>query len=360
MPANSKLVAFLRQDQVFSIPQTTLVGMLAAHGWSEREIYEAFAEQYRTVSGIDVPRRSGARAGAREAFFYLLLFGTLATWTIGFASLAFSLIDWRIPDPLFNGYAQAYERASMASSLAALLVAFPLFLLISRSVTKEAQQQPERLESPIRKWLTYMALVVAAGIFMGDLITAVSYLLRGELTTRFLFKFSIVLLLSAGVFFHYIGGLRKTEALPATRRWDHWMAAASAVAVTVLVVFGFFQLGRPSVQREIRADKQRVTQIYQTSTEISTYWTQHGGQLPQDIQQLQSDSVKALSVEGNFQYLAEKGSSYQLCARFAQPSDQLKNTPDSARWAHAAGRHCFTFDARNRTQPVSPPFALVD
>ena len=48
-----------------------------------------------------------------------------------------------------------------AESMASVLVAFPIFLLVSRSVLHDEALHPEKLGSPVRKWLTYMALVIA-------------------------------------------------------------------------------------------------------------------------------------------------------------------------------------------------------
>ena len=120
------------------IPQEALVGVLTAHGWPEREVYEALAQHYERLTGVAIPHRAGAGASAKEAFFYLLLFATLATWTTAFGYLAFALIDRWLADPLFNGYQQASDTYTITSCLAALIVAFPLYLAISRAVLREA------------------------------------------------------------------------------------------------------------------------------------------------------------------------------------------------------------------------------
>lgn len=196
MPADPKVVEFIEKALAAGIPSESLVGVLSARGWPEKEVYDALACHYQRLTGVEIPRRAGTGAAAREAFFYLLIFSTLATWTFGFGYLAFALIDRWLADALFNGYQQTYETYTITWSLAALIVAFPLYLLISRLVVRETAAHPEKLDSGIRKWLTYMALVIAAGIFMGDLITVLASLLRGEITSRFLAKSFVVLLLS--------------------------------------------------------------------------------------------------------------------------------------------------------------------
>ena len=205
-PRDPRIAAFLEKSHATGVPDTSLVGILVARGWREKDVYRALGDHYRTVLGMEIPQRSGSGASAKDAFFYLLIFSTLATWTIGFGSLAFDLIERWLADPLFSQYPGGYANYQITWSLAALLVAFPLYLLFSRAVLREAAEDPYKLDSGIRKWLTYLALVVAATVFMGDLICALAFLLRGELTSRFIAKSLVVLALSGGVFFYYYRG----------------------------------------------------------------------------------------------------------------------------------------------------------
>jgi len=92
-----------------------------------------------------------------------------------------------------------------------------LYLLTMRSILREVGLHPEKLESPVRKWLSYIALLIAAGVVVGDLITFLTYFLRGELTGRFMAKTSVVLVIAGGVFWYYLGSLQRGAA---TRKSD--------------------------------------------------------------------------------------------------------------------------------------------
>lgn len=350
MPADPRIGEFIEKALAAGIPHESLVGLLTARGWPEREVYDALADHYRSLTGVDVPRRAGAGASAKEAFFYLLIFSTLATWTIGLGCLAFALIDRWFADPLFSGYQQTFDTFTITSSLAALIVAFPIYLLISRSVLTETVTHPEKLESSIRKWLTYMALVIAASVFMGDLIAALAYLLRGELTSRFVAKAFVVLVLSGGVFFYYFGGVRKTDATPATLGRDRLMAGISAAIVALMIVLGFWQLGSPGTQRQFRADTQRVQQLFQLSTEVRNYWSAHTSQLPPNVDQLPGSGFVDPITRSPYEYHPRQGSEYDLCAVFARSSEHREITTDP--WIHPAGHHCFRLDAS--AQPRYP------
>lgn len=347
MSTDSRIAALIEKALAAGIPQQSLVGMLTARGWPEREIYEALAEHYERVTGMEIPKRAGAGAAAKEAFFYLLVFSTLATWTIALGALWFALIDrWRA-DPLFNGPGQAWDLTEVTWALAATLVAFPIYLLISRVVAGDVAAHPERQDSAVRKWLTYIALVVAACVFMGDLIDVLSYLLQGELTSQFIAKSLVVLALSGGVFVYYFGGLRKTDE-PAQRKGRDRIAAGVSTAFVALgVVLGFLQLGTPRVQREMRADNERVQQLFQLSNEIDNYWTAHGSQLPASLEEVPGGGrfVDPLT-RAPFEYRAEQGSQYALCARFARKSDTRGTAPGPDPWVHPSGHFCYQLDAK--------------
>jgi len=189
MNENASIQEFIKRAKEAGTPEQTIVGMLTVRGWPEKEVYEALANHYEQQVGMPIPHRLGSGTAAKDAFFYLLIFSTLATWTIGLGALAFTLIDRWLTDTLFsNSYGRAYDVYSAASSMASVFVAFPVYLLVTSAVLREEQVHPEKLESSVRKWLTYMALVIAACVFICDLIAALTYFLRGEMTSRFLPK----------------------------------------------------------------------------------------------------------------------------------------------------------------------------
>jgi hypothetical protein len=225
------------------------------------------------------------------------------------------------------------------------MVAYPIYLLITWAVVRDGAAHPEKLDSSIRKWLTYMALVVAAAVFMGDLIGALAYLLRGELTSRFIAKSLVVLTLSGGVFFYYYGGLRKSDGEPGRLSRDRLMAVVCSILVIAMVVLGFSQSGPPKAQRELRADSQRVQQLYQLSNRIRNYWSLHSSQLPTGMEQLSGPTIIDPIMHTPYEYHPKQGSEYQLCATFAHGSEGPDRPTGPNEWVHPAGHHCFSLDA---------------
>jgi len=78
-------------------------------------------------------------------------------------------------------------------------------------ILSETHRAPEKLESAVRNWLTYIALLLAAGVLIGDIVTFLAFYLRGEVTALFVAKVAVTLAISGGVFWYYLGSLRDTR-----------------------------------------------------------------------------------------------------------------------------------------------------
>jgi membrane protein YqaA with SNARE-associated domain len=205
------LHAFIDASKAKGATDDFLVDLLREQGWAAKDIYAAFGRYYQSLTGLPVPvRAGGAGEAARDAFLYLLAFSTLATWTIALGSLVFTYIDRWLPDPLVRrGYEGLYQ---VSSQMACIIVGFPIYLLVMRFILREVETRPEKLESGIRKWLTYIALLIAAGTVIGDLITFLTFFLQGDLTARFLLKVVTVVVIAGGVFGYYLESLKRGAA----------------------------------------------------------------------------------------------------------------------------------------------------
>ena len=208
---SESLIAFIEAASSKGASDEFLVSLLREEGWAAKDIYAAFARRYENLTGLAVPARAAAsREAARDAFLYLLGFSTLATWATALCSLLFTFIDQWLPDALAQ---QSYggSRYEVSSEMACLIVAFPIFLFVTRFTLRQWEGHPEKLESGVRKWLTYTALLIAAGVVIGDLIEFLAYFLRGELTTRFVLKVVTVLCIAGSIFWYYLDSLRGGE-----------------------------------------------------------------------------------------------------------------------------------------------------
>lgn len=209
-PLSSKptLIDFIQQARAQGASDEVIMQLLRSRGWSKQEVEAAYTQVYERLTGLTMPTPA-ARAGesARDAFLYLLSFATLAIWTQALGQIGFIVIDELLPDPLNRTYgSQAYL---LAGSIARLIIVFPVYLLLMRMITQDLQRHPDKYQSGVRVWLTYLALFIAALIAIIDLVIFLTSLLQGELTLRFTGKVMIVFIIAGSVLWYYLSWLQR-------------------------------------------------------------------------------------------------------------------------------------------------------
>lgn len=207
----SELVQFILLARDRGSSDEFISKLLRDYGWPSREVERAFFEVYEGLTGRPLPTPHGASGElARDAFFYLLAFVTLGIWLQALGEMAFIFINHLIPDALNNYYGDPSWQVAFA--LARLIVAYPVYLGLMRQINRALAAHREKHFSGVRKWLTYLTLLVAALIAIGAVIAFLTSFLRGELTPRFLLKVLVVLVLDGGVLWYYFDWIRRKPA----------------------------------------------------------------------------------------------------------------------------------------------------
>lgn len=203
--ANQTLDTFIRDALNRGEKRERIAAALVAAGWTQKEIDNALDDYADTDIGLAVPRPR-PYVSAREAFLYLVLFILLGVvaWNLG--SLLFALIDTAIADELDQEYGYFFGGRDMQirSAIAGLVVGGPLFAWLALHIRKQRRTNPAMQRSRVRKWLTYIALIIASCTLIGDAISLVYSFLAGELSTRLALKLLVVAILAGGVFFYFI------------------------------------------------------------------------------------------------------------------------------------------------------------
>lgn len=186
---------------------------LASAGWPPEQI----ADGLRCFADVDFPvpvPKPRAQLSARDAFLYLLMFGTLYVCAFQLGNLLFDFINLAFPDELRPFEAQRAE-SSIRWATASLIIAFPIFLWLHTKMQRELRLVPARRQSGVRRWLIYLTLLVAAGVILGDSITLVYNLLSGELSARFVLKVLVVAAIAGAAFTYFIHLVRQDAEEPA-------------------------------------------------------------------------------------------------------------------------------------------------
>jgi hypothetical protein len=333
------LQAFVDAAKDRGVADEFLASLLTRRGWSTADVYDSLGHWWEQATGIPVPARRSAAENARDAFLYLLAFSTLATWSSALGSLWFQLIDHWLPDTVVNSYAFNF-RATVTWQMASILVALPIYLFVMRTILQETRANPERIESGVRKWLTYIALLLAATGVVGDLVCFTGYFLKGELSVRFVLKCITVLAICGSIFWYYLEFLRG--------RTRSGVYASMALAGAAVAIFcGLSVAGTPAVQRHVEADNRRVEDLRSIASSL------YAGQLlPRSLNELHASrpSLRVTDPESGrlYEYTVKTVDTFDLCANFAVASDNRERPYLSDFWSHTPGRTCFSFDRRRQ------------
>lgn len=305
--------------------------------------------------------------------FFLWAFAMISLYWSIFALIAllFAYTDYAFPDAL-NYYVDPYS-SGIRFSMASLIVFFPLYLWMMRIIRKDIARDPSRNELWVRRWLIVLTIFFAGLTVAGDLVVLINYFLGGEITTRFVLKVSIILLIAAGVLMHFVADMRGYwKEFPEKAAMVGWGAAALIIAS---IVAGFFIMGTPGQVRLYRFDDQKVGDLQNIQYQIVNYWQQKE-KLPATLAEINdplSGSVIPVDPQSGepYKYSVKGAMTFELCATFN--ADMQSNSPVSARgymatptayggkgvdlesepWTHGSGEKCFV---RTIDPERYPPF----
>jgi hypothetical protein len=317
-----------------------------------------------------------AKETARDVFLHLLSAAMLYLSMIGFIMLWWQIINFLFPDKLnvIGRGSQIYMTLIRGTSM--LAVAFPVFVLLSWIIGRDLRVNPSKREAGVRKWLWYITLFVSAMTIIIDLVILIFNFLRGDLTTQFFLKLIVILAVGAAVFGYYLWDLRKREKPTDVPKKLAWISAA---VILVSIIYGFFLVGSPAKQRNLRFDEQRVMNLQAIISSVANYWQQKN-QLPaslSDLSVLGFNVPKDPETEALYEYSVPGNLTFRLCATFKlsaaavsgssemyyegpyYPSQVgVATTPQN--WEHGAGRTCFdtTIDPAFFTKTPAPEKVL--
>lgn len=293
---------------------------------------------------------------AKDVFSYLLMIIMLYVGVISFSAMIWQYINVGFPDLLNSSYG-AYD--IIRNSISSLLIVWPVFILFSWMIGKDLRTNPEKKELRVRKWLLYLTLFIASIVIIVDLIQLINSFLSGEITMRFVLKVLVILIVAIAVFGYFLWDLKRDPAKKT--QISKQVAITTAVVILGSIIGGFFLVGSPMHQRDIRMDDQRVSDLQNIQSQILNFWTQKGS-IPKTLDDLKDPLNGFLAPmdpisKKSYEYTVKGEHDFELCATFsnasgAEQSNRYKTVPMMYPagtgngmmdiWTHSAGRSCFT------------------
>jgi len=294
---------------------------------------------------------SNKKPSAKDFFLNLGAIVALYTVVVSLVNLLFTIINYAYPQ-VTNGYNYYYNTSqSISWPVAALIIFFPILIILMWILEKEYKNNPEERNTSIHRLLTYITLFIAGLVVAGDLVTVLYYFLDGqELTTGFLLKVLVLFVISGGLFFYYLSDIRGTLTSKSRMVWR----VVSGVVILASIAWGFAVLGSPATQRLYKYDDQKVMALQNINNYVTSYY-QMKESLPASVGEIQTNEPYAtLPVDPQtnkpYEYKKTGNLTYELCAEFNKATNNRgqKNlsiaypygTGDMT-WTHPAGHYCF-------------------
>jgi hypothetical protein len=367
----NNLQSFVSERLKAGISKVDLVEQLQTVGWSEEEALIAYRAAL-VQNGVPTPSEGTKRVATKRAstveiilnIFSFILLGIIAS---ALGILYFEVINYFFPDPLnLNIYSYTVQATadSIHYAIAALVVAFPLYVIAVRMWFRKYREEEGKEESKLTKWITYLVLLAASITIVGDLITTLNTFLGGEISTRFYLKALTILVIAGMIFGFYFLERKKVQyGQDITRTTFQRFGWAIGAIILLGIVLGFSAAGSPQTGRMITFDTQRADNLTQIASCVNEY-TQEFRRLPASQAELGQRttysycaSLKDPESGAAYEYrvvqpLATSAQSdvlqgtFELCATFAlaPPATTPTNYPygySEAKWQqHGAGRTC--------------------
>jgi hypothetical protein len=206
MAANRQLSRFVRDALSAGKSRDEIGTALGQSGWSANEVSEALDAWADTPFAPPIPRPQ-ATVSARDFFIYALTFGVMIFGAIYLVQLLHALIDLALDD---GGYRSS---SRIRWAMAVMIVTLPAFLWLTLRERAKLAADPSLYRSAIRKWLTYITLLIAASVMLGDLVATIYAFLNGDFTLQFFLNAAVVGIVAGGIFTFYLRDIQIGDAV---------------------------------------------------------------------------------------------------------------------------------------------------
>lgn len=291
--------------------------------------------------------------------FFFLSLGVLVSLIVSVVSaisLFFETLKKVMPDVLnanyYYGY-DSYSYESMRTMLATLIIAFPLYLILSYFWNKTVKKGVEGWNSVIFKWLIYLILFLAIVVFAVDLIILVNNFVSGELTMRFVWQVLATAVIAGLAWGHYFSILKDFKKEINKKLLSKFFLGIAVLLFLASVLFSFKVMGSPATQRAFRLDSRRVNDLQSIQWQVINYYQQKE-LMPEKLEDLRDPlSYSTLPVDPEFEkgkvyeYNLKEGLTFELCADFSA------NMPKG--WVEDGGGRVIPMFADKMTTTVAYP-----
>lgn len=252
---------------------------------------------------------------------FVLQLGSLLSLYISLVSLLvllFGIINILFFDEIEGVWMIESAGSNIRIGIAMLVVFFPTFLILTRTVNQIRRQEDADNQVLFVKWLVYLSLLIGGVALLGNLVTVIIKFLDGEITQRFILKSLSFLVVIGSAFFYYLQDTRGYWLKNEKKSIRFGVVFSSIVLISI--VFGFVNIETPAEVRDRKTDEMQISHLQDMEWRIQDYLTQND-QLPETLEDIYVNVPVPTAPNNRPAYvynLTEEG--FELCATFVTES----------------------------------------
>jgi len=300
---------------------------------------------------------------AKIVFLYLLSLISLGFVAVNLGNLIFQIINKNIID-IVEAFASQYSPGALRFAIAALITATPIYFVSTWQINKNLSKGDLAGDSAVRRWLSYLILLISAIVALGYLIAIIFNFLDGELTLKFGLKALTALIISGTVFSYYLYDIKLENREGGKNKIIKIYFYISLSVIVISLIISFFFVESPAEARRQRHDRAVIEKFQQVDSAVFSYFEEKG-KLPVDLENLVEASRFLVTDDlinpvdnKKFDYKIITDKKYAICSTFQTVSqdelDQIQYGYADKRWSHGAGYQCLeqTVDVSELQKPI--------
>jgi hypothetical protein len=266
--------------------------------------------------------------------------------------LLFAIINLLYPDATEGYYVLESASQNVRLGIAMLIVFFPVFLYLTRTVNTLRRKESQSTYLGLTKWLMYFSLLIGGGVLLGDVVALILGFLNGELTTRFLFKAAALFIIVGAAFYYY---LQDARGYWLTKEKSSVVYAGGMTAIVVgSIILGFFHIETPTEVREMKLDETQIQDFRDIQWKIEEVLNTSSSSLPTSLTELYGAFDAPKAPEDRDAYVYEvTDTGFKLCGQFSRDSQELSDPyskpyidptmhiKNAENWSYKEGFYCF-------------------
>lgn len=286
-------------------------------------------------------------SAAKFAFYYVFSLIALIFTAESVGMIIFQIINKNIVDVLETFHGQ-YSSGALKFAISAIIIASPIYFLTTAQINKNIFNGKLEKDAGVRKWLSYLILLVSSLVMLGFLVGVIFNFLNGELTIKFILKALSAIIISAIIFTYYFYDIRRTDVIGVKDKIIKIYFFGSLVLIVAALISAFVFVESPAETRKIKYDAKIIENFNQIDSGINEYYRLNK-KLPDSLDTLLKETTFLREenmvdpAKKKFDYKVADEKTYELCATFMIASKDYENRADyylDKRWGHVAGYQC--------------------